>query len=228
MKNIIFSHDHFNTWTSCRQKYYFKYLKELKTPEFHNDYELGKSLHALIDYKLRGFNIQPLLKDCDKEILTLWNSIKDNPVMNKKLISTELSFNTRIKDTNSWLMGRIDAIFFDEKQNKFIIADWKTGKIVPKDIYKTFQHKIYLYAFYKSQKDLGLEFTPEDLVFQYFKIIPDAVEITEIKYSLEVMAEYEKIFLKILQEIENFSGETSSTAKICSVKTCPYLYICIK
>jgi len=204
----IFTHDHFNTWQTCAMRYHFKYAKKLNYPDFTDDYELGRNLHALVDYQLRGFEVDNLLQHASDEAQDCWNHLKDYPLLGKKIIKTEWSFNSRIgipkqkgfsdlgepeliedsvisenRITNAWLpaingvqnwlIGRIDAIFYDSERNKYIIADWKTGKYVPKNIESNFQHKIYLYAFYKSQKDLGLEFEPEDLEFQYVKIMPE-------------------------------------------------------
>lgn len=227
MKNPLFNHDRFNTWQSCHKKYYFKYIKELKFPEFHQDYELGTSVHALIDYNLRGLEVKNLLENADKDIKNNWNSIKNHPIMEKKLIKTEWSFTTAVPNTDCWLIGRIDAIFFDEEKGKYIIADWKTGKYgVPKNINKDFQHKIYLYALYKSRKDLGLNFKPEELCFQYFKISPDGVEPTEIKFSEESMREYEEKFVSIIRRIENTTNFWE--AESCKASLCQYKTLCLK
>lgn len=220
MKNNLLNHDRFNTWQTCRKKYYFKYIKELKYPEFHQDYELGKSVHALIDYHLRGLKTEHLLQNADNKIIDRWNAIKNHPILNKKVINTEWGFNTRLKNTLFWLIGRIDAIFFDEEKGKYIIADWKTG-IIPKNIDANFQHQIYLYALYQSRKDLMIDFKPENLVFQYFKILPDSVEITEISFSQEKLLEYEANFVNIIKNIENtvdFSSPESCTDKYCQYK----------
>jgi len=225
MKNNLLNHDCFNTWQTCPKKYYYKYIKELKYPEFHNDYELGKSIHALIDYHLRGFNVEHLLKGSENKIIDRWNSIKNHPILNKKIIKTEWSFNTNLKGTPYWLIGRIDAIFFDEEIGKYIIADWKTGKIIPQKIETYFQHKIYLYALYKSRKDLELDFKPENLCFQYFEIFPDSVnDSVKINFSEENLLEYEKNFINIIKKIENTAE--FQTQKNCSDKYCLYKRLC--
>ena len=224
MKNNLLNHDRFNTWQICRKKYYFKYIKELKYPEFHQDYELGKSIHALIDYHLRGFKTEHLLQNADNKIIDLWNSIKNHPILNKKVIKTEWGFNTNLENTPYWLIGRIDAIFFDEETGKYIIADWKTGVVAPKKIDTYFQHKIYLYALYQSRKDLGLDFEPQDLVFNYFEIIPDSVQKIEICFSEEKLFEYEKNFLNIIKNIE--STVKFDATENCFDKFCLYKGLC--
>jgi len=226
MKNNLINHDRFNTWQTCQKRYYYKYIKELKWPEFNQDFELGKSVHALIDYHLRGLNTDHLLQNADEEISELWHKIKNDSIMNKNIIQTEWSFNTQIKNTPYWLIGRIDSIFFDEEKNKYIIADWKTGKFVPKKIHTNFQHKIYLYALYQSRKDLGIDFKPEDLAFQYFKILPDSIEITEINFSEEKLLEYEENFINIINKVEG--SQDFSTPEICPIKVCQYKGLCSK
>lgn len=224
MKNMLLNHDCFNTWQTCRRKYYYKYIKELKLPEFHEDYELGKSVHALIDYHLRGLKTAHLLENASSEVINCWNSIKTNPIFDKKVIATEWSFNCAFSSQTCWLIGRIDAIFFDEEKNKYIIADWKTGKFIPKKIDTNFQHKLYLYAFYQSRKDLGLDFEPKNLCFQYFKILPDSVEITEIDFSEENLLEYEKTFAYIIKKMESIKEISKQDS--CPDKYCQYKGIC--
>lgn len=226
MKNNLLNHDRFNTWQACPKKYYYKYIKELKYPEFNQDYELGKSIHALIDYHLRGLNIEHLLKNADNKIIDRWNAIKNHPIMNKQIIKTEWGFNTNLKGTPYWLIGRIDAVFFDEETGKYIIADWKTGEVVPKKIDTYFQHKIYLYALYQSRKDLGIDFKPENFVFQYFEIIPESVKKTEINFSEEKLYEYEENFINIIKNIEN-SVEFPAKEN-CFDKYCQYKGLCKK
>ena len=224
MKNTLLNHDCFNTWETCRKRFYYKYIKELKFPEFNRDYELGTSVHALIDYHLRGLKTDHLLETADEDISGRWQAIKIHPVMDKKVIKTEWSFNTPVKDTGYRLIGRIDAIFFDEETGKYIIADWKTGKFIPKKILTNFQHKIYLYSLYQSRKDLGLDFNPENLSFQYFKILPDSVEITEINFSEETMLEYEENFVNIIKKIESTADFPVPTN--CPLKTCQFKALC--
>lgn len=224
MKNPLFNHDRFNTRKKCKKMYYFKYIKELKLPEFHNDYNLGNEVHALIDYRLRGLNIDPLLKDADKEVVELWDSIKNRSIMNKKVIKTERSFNVPVPRTSCRLIGRIDAIFFDEEKNKYIITDWKTGKFVPQKMHSDFQHKVYLYAFYQSRKDSGLDFEPEDLCFRYYKITPDDIEITQTDFSKEKLIEYEETFRNIIIETE--TAEEFPKPDNCPFKNCMYKTFC--
>jgi RecB family exonuclease len=194
MKKNVYSHDHFNTWQRCPGNYFFKYIKKLDLPNFTRDYELGKSFHALIDYHLRGLPVEHLLTKAPQDVKNVWNLIIGSQILKNKLIKTEWSFNTRIADTENWLVGRIDAIFYDEKTGKYIIADWKTGKYIPRNEEAYFQHKVYLYALYNSRKDLGLDFRPEELEFSYIKIT-DGVYVNTISFSSEKERGYADSFL---------------------------------
>jgi len=219
------NHDCFNTWQICRKKFYFKYVKNYRLPEFYNDFELGKSVHALIDYNLRGLNIGHLLKHAEQNVLDCWNSIKNHPIFEKKLITSEWAFNLALESAEAVLLGRIDAVFYDETTNKYIIADWKTGKHVAKKINNSFQHEIYLYAFYACRKDLGLEFSPEDLYFQYFKIYPDYIDDSEkIFFSQEKLIEYEKKFINIINMMKK--TKELPVQELCPSKFCEYKKMC--
>lgn len=223
MNNNLYSHDHFNTWQRCQGIYYFKYIKKVDLPNFKQDYELGKSFHALIDYYLRGLPVEHLLINASREIKDAWTLILDSPILQKKLIKTEWGFNTRIGDSQNWLVGRIDAIFYDEDTSKYIIADWKTGKYTPQNIDPYFQHKVYLYALYNSRKDLGLDFQPEDLEFSYVKI-SDRVYTDTIHFSAKTAKEYENTFLEIIKK----AGEMQEfrPPETCNFNYCAYIRLC--
>lgn len=223
MKETLFSHDHFNTWQLCKNRYYFKYIKKLNWPDLQSDYELGQNFHALVDYFLRGFNIAPLFEQANQDVKNCWNLIKNHNILSKNVIKTEWGFNSRVKDTENWLIGRIDAVFYDPEVDKYIIADWKTGKYVPKNIDANFQHKIYLYSLYKSQKDLKLCIKPEQLEFQYIKIL-DEVSINKIEFSSEKLEDYEQKFLEIINSINKTICFINTDD--CPLKQCSYKNLC--
>ncbi len=223
MKENIYTHDHFNTWQACKSRYYFKYIKKMGWPDFEGDYELGQNFHALIDYYLRGFQTDKFLEDASDELQAGWELIKNHPILDKNLIKTEWGFNSRIGNTSNWLTGRIDAIFYDKQRNKYIIADWKTGKYIPKSIEPNFQHKVYLYALYSSQKDLGLEFKAEELEFQYIKI-RDTVSINTIEFSREKEAGYKDSFLSIIEKIN--AVKSFIKPDTCPINQCGFKNLC--
>ncbi|EKE04097.1 MAG: hypothetical protein ACD_20C00107G0007 [uncultured bacterium] len=221
MEKNTYNHDRFNTWEKCRKRYYFKYIKELKWPELNDNYKLGQSVHALIDYQLRGLKIDHLLKNIDEDITPHWKAIQSHPIIKNDVIATEWAFNSRIGDSKCWINGRIDAIFYDGQ--KYIIADWKTGQNIPENPDTDFQSMLYLYAFFNGHKDLGLDLKQEDIVFQYIKT-PKLDNPAPIIYSAE--KEYEGIFLNKIQEIEE--TKIFDKANPCPLKKyCQYKKLCL-
>jgi len=224
----LFISDQFEIWKNCKKRYYYKYIKKLYLPENEQNYEVGKSVHALACYYLRNFKIDHLEISVKDEILIHWNAIKSHSILKKQVIATEWAFNTRVRNTSYWLNGRIDAVFYDKTNNEYIIADWKTGQNVPKNPENSFQCKMYLYAFYNAQKDLKLNFAPEQLIFQYIKT-PDCEYIEPVRYSEEKNAQYEELFKKLLDEMTSstyFPKVSDKPEKYC--KYCPYKTLCFK
>lgn len=224
MDNMTYNHDKFNTWKNCQKRYYFKYLKELNWPEFSADYKLGTSIHSLMDYYLRGLNVDNLLINAEEDIKTVWNNIKQHEILNNIVLATEWGFNCRIGKSDFWINGRIDAIFYDCKINKYIIADWKTG-IIPKNPEDSFQHIIYLYAFYKCHKDLKLNISPEDLIFQYIKVSGD-IETVSIEFSQELLIEFEAKLLDKISEINSASEFSPNNCCEKFMSNCQYRCLC--
>lgn len=221
MDKNTFNHDKFNTWEKCRKRYYFKYIKELRWVETENNYRLGKNVHALIDYYLRGLNIDHIVKNLDAETKKHWEALKNHPLIKNELIITEWAFNSRIGKTHYWLNGRIDAVFYSK--NNYIIADWKTGQNIPENPESSFQSMLYLYSFFNARQDLKLDLSWNDLMFMYVKT-PDNENIEPIYYSEEKEQEYEKIFLQKISEIES---ETDFQRTVpCPVKNCQYKKLC--
>ena len=186
---------------------------------------LGKSVHALVNYKLNGHNIDSLLKNADKDVLEHWEKLISSKIFEHKPILTEWGFDCRIGNTEYWLNGRIDAVFHDEKNNKYIIADWKTGKNIPKDEDTSYQSMVYLYAFYSAQKDLGVELLPSQVEFQYISTKSDEI-IPPIVYSEEKHKIFEERFLDLIDRINKLEKEPEVNG--CNEKFCEYSFICNK
>jgi len=143
-----------------------------------------------------------MLECSSDETLRHFEAIKNHTVLNNEVFITEWAFNVRIKNSYNWLIGRIDAIFYRPEDNKYLIVDWKTGQNVPKNPENSFQSKIYLYAFYRAHKDLGVDLKPENVLFQYIKT-PNDPNIQPIVYSGDIEKLYENEFINIIESIEN-------------------------
>jgi hypothetical protein len=224
MDNFTFNHDKFNTWKKCQKRYFFKYIKDLNWPEKTEDYKLGTSIHRLMDYHLRGLKVDNLLNNADEDIKAVWNNIKSHEILNNKVIATEWGFNCRIGKSDYWINGRIDAVFYDQSIKKYIIADWKTG-IIPKKPEDSFQHVIYLYAFFMCHKDLRLNISPDELMFQYIKV-SGAIETVSIEFSQEKLNQYERMLLEKTGEIVIASDYARCDNCEKSMSNCQYKYLC--
>lgn len=226
MKDKIFTADQFNTWKRCPAQYYLKYIRALKYPDVLSDYEVGKSLHALLNYHLRGYDVDFFLKNASIDILSRWNLIKNHNILNNAIYKSEWPFLTRVGNSPYWVKGRIDAVFFDPENNKYIIADWKTGENIPKKPLDSFQHIIYLYSFYKLAKSLNVQITQDDVSFCYVKIT-DEVLLSEFKYSSADEIMFEKMLNSSIKGMISFTKDDFEEGKYnCSLRKCLYKNIC--
>ncbi len=224
MDNYTFNSDKFLTWHECRKKYYLKYIKEIKVPQIENQFELGKSVHALINYYLRGFDVKPLLKNASDDIKQAWNVITSSNFLSaNNVFLTEWQFNCSLKNTEYWLSGRIDAVFYDGLTSKYTIVDWKTGQTIPKNAEMNPQTILYLYSFFKAQNDLKISFKQDDLAFEYVKI-SECITTKRVNYSAKLENIYEDYLIATLQDIEN-ELEYNRT-DCCTSKFCEYANIC--
>lgn len=224
MHKYTYTNSQLNTWCECKRKYYFKYVKKINIPEKKTNFELGRNVHALINYYLKGHDIAIIEKNLDEETTNHWYAVKNYPLLKNKTIKSEWEFNSRVGDTKYWLNGRVDAIFLDGN-SKIIIADWKTGQNIPKNPETSLQASVYLYSVFRAQKDLKLSINYEDLSFFYIKT-PECKEVC-INYSAEKEKMYEKTFLNIINEVETFDFDKKiqvTQNKKC--QNCPYSAFC--
>jgi CRISPR/Cas system-associated exonuclease Cas4 (RecB family) len=214
-----FTSDHFETYTRCPKAYYFKYIKGIRFALAKDTYQLGRSIHSLVYYKLRGLPIKKIEKDLDETTSEHWHNLSDNQLLEANCVCSEWGFDIPLNN-DLWLNGRIDAVF--EKDGKYIIVDWKTGQSLPKDPESKYQAMIYMLAFYKAKKDLGLDFEPEDLSFVFVGTHKKGDE-RKIICSKDKLVEIEQILLGMASEIEE---QTDFCANKKSCTFCDFAQIC--
>ncbi len=224
MNENIYSQHQLSMWKDCPKRYYFQYIKNINWLEPLSESNIiGNNLHNLMYYYLNDHKIDHLLKDADPKIIELWQTCLNLEMLSKQPLATEYKFLTRLADTNYWLQGRVDAFFYDKAKNKYIIADWKTGKSLPKNLDNNFQCLFYLYSMHKSQKYLNLSFAEEDLEFQFIKI-SDNTEIKSLSFSKEQSVEYEQTMLNVINNIVNTYDFVRNPGQKC--KSCKFEAIC--
>lgn len=219
-----FNNSMFETWITCEKKFFLKYIKGIKIPQNDTIFELGKKVHAMINYKLQGYDMALMEKACDETTLTHYKSVLNHKLMKKKPFLTEWGFLVNIADTQNLLAGRIDAIFFDEKENVYTIADWKTGMNIPKNAIESPQALIYMYSFYKAQTDLKIKISPEQIRFMFIQT--PSLKESEVWFSTELKEKIEKDFLSMIKSMKKTNFNEIDNPKLC--KNCDYNFVCRK
>ena len=221
----LYTNSMLKDWNTCRSKYYYKYVKKISIPKSEENFELGRKVHALISYYLNGFDTTLLEKSANKEILSHYKSILRHPLLNQEYFLSEWGFNVCVGNTDSTFVGRIDAIFYDKKNNIYTIADWKTGMNIPKIGSHDEQARIYMYAFYRAQRDLKIEFPPENLRFVFIQT--PSLNESNIAFSQELCEEIEQDLLAKTKEMKNCKIKPIHK-KVEACKFCEYRFICNK
>lgn len=214
-----FTSDHFETYKRCPKAYYYKYIKGIKFALQKDTYKLGRSIHSLVYYRLRGLLLSKIEANLDELTKENWQNVSKNPLLSKKLICAEWGFDISLAE-NIWLNGRIDAVF--EHNGQYIIADWKTGENLPYNPQEKYQAMIYMYAFYKSQRDLGLEFEPKQLKFIFVSTKKENLE-KEIACSDEMILEIEQNLTGMVEDI-TATIDFEPNKKSCAF--CDFAHLC--
>jgi len=223
----IYTNSMLKDWNTCKNKYYFKYIKKINIPKKEEYFELGKKVHSLISYYLNGFDTNFIEKNTNDEILEHYHSILKHPFLQQKCLLSEWGFTVNVANTKNIFVGRIDAIFYDEKTNHYTIADWKTGMKIPKNPNIEPQAQIYLYAFYKAQKDLKISLKPEDLSFTFVQT--PSLNESSLNFSKELYENFEENFLYTISKINEYqyvNEYDENENKKCQY--CEYKFMCQK
>ena len=124
-----------------------KYILHLDFLSSDINAKRGERLHNMISYYLRNFDIEKIKNSMTLDEKKLLEKTLALEIFKEKekFIKSEEPFliKCKIKNTNFYLTGRFDAIFYDN--NKYIIYDWKS-KILPKDPQNDLQSVVYLYC----------------------------------------------------------------------------------
>ena len=214
-----FSPNMLKTFQSCPQKYWYKYIQKISTPQKSSMFEKGKKIHALAHYYLRGDDITKLQKALSSEEYQDWESLKQNEFFQKSYVNSEYNLSCRIGDY--WIGGRLDALVKDE--NFYYILDYKTGQI-PKNPEYDFQTMVYLLCVSKKinpplTPPLKMEGNAHDIKFVYIDLKNN--ENCIINYKND----YENRIIEICQQIENIQlSEAVEYTKKCEF--CEYRKLC--
>jgi ATP-dependent helicase/DNAse subunit B len=216
------------TWSKCKKKYYYDYIKELRWPSDQSNFKLGQRVHKLMEFQSRGLDCTPLVTAAEHNVQQAWNNLIRHPITHLPILGSEWGFliPIHLDEQNVWLEGRIDRISERNNDSKaqVIVIDWKTGTAVPKQPEADWQTQVYLYATVESAKELGLKsLTPEEVAFVYVEV-KDQVREIEIPYS---SMQHQAVKQRLEQTLQAIAQEEDfPLPKFCPDKFCPYRAIC--
>jgi len=161
---------------------------------------LGQKFHSLISSYLSGFSVDKMLSDLDKDEFYYWMKLESilrekTQDKNAKFIETEYSFLIKdvLGDKNYYLTGRFDAIYKNQKENSYVIYDWKTLNL-PLNPEDDLQSVVYLYCAYKIYKTTNIK-------IRYFSI--EKLDFIDILFKSEDVYKnrIENIILKLYKSV---------------------------
>ena len=202
----IYSPQMLNSFKDCPSKYFYRYVKNIPMPQLESSFVVGKNIHAIAAYYLKGEDIS-IFNLSEKEA-AMWDRLKKSPYFNLK--TEKVEHNISIKIDNDWIGGRLDALV-KNTDDEYFILDYKTGSI-PKNAKYDFQTMIYILAvkeFFKTEK---VNFIYIDLKNK------DEVKVT---YTPELGEEYKKALLATADKINN--NDLPDKKLDC---TCEYSSVC--
>lgn len=223
-----YSSNMLKTFEECPKKYFFQYIENIQIPQSTKSADIGKNIHALINYYFRGFDINKIVNSLSQQEKTLWQNFINLGMKKEDIYKSEYSFNVKINE-NNWLTGRIDAII--KTSDKYHIYDWKTGTI-PEKAETDIQTCIYLFSTYKILKNKNLISNIEDLHFIYINLKTN--EKTKINLNKKKYIEIENKILHTIDNIQSykvFSPYYSSNKELeinekSKCQKCKYKTIC--
>ena len=221
----LYTNSMLKDWKTCKNKYFYKYIKKVIIPKSEENFELGRKVHAMISYYLNGFDMTLMEKAAGEEVLSHYKSILKHPLLEQAHFLSEWGFNVSVGDTKDIFTGRIDAVFYDKKNNKYTIADWKTGMKIPENPVSDVQAQIYLYAFYRAQNDLGIKFLPEDLSFVFVQT--PSLNESRVDFSKELYEKFENDFISEIKAMKK-CPIPEAYEEIHECRFCEYKYMCRK
>jgi CRISPR/Cas system-associated exonuclease Cas4 (RecB family) len=207
-------------YDQCKRRYYYEYIKHLHWPDQSADFELGLSIHKLLDYQAKGFATEMFMNHAREDIRKIWQEIKDHETLKEPVIESEWNFNIRLEDSKYWVEGRIDRLIQLKNSIKYVILDFKTGQRLPELDHRDWQSMIYLYAV-----SVAKNIEPDNLSFWYFKT-DKTFETNRLNYSKLLHSSFESQILKKINEIvinTNWQAD-----KNCKQKYCQYKKLCTR
>lgn len=208
---MIISPNMLKVFNSCPMKYFHKYMEQISNPVLDKGFMVGKNIHAIASYYLKGENIskfESVLSPIEKEY---WERLKACKYYNYEIIGVEKNISCRLGIF--WIGGRLDAVV--KRENNYYILDYKTGG-VSDDMTYDLQTMVYCLLCDKYYPNY------EKLSFVYLDLKHNK-EIT-VDFSEALKSEYTRRISELCSKIEKFDPSKFSKLQDCS---CEYSKICV-
>ncbi|MGN1154307.1 MAG: PD-(D/E)XK nuclease family protein [Candidatus Gastranaerophilaceae bacterium] len=209
---MIYSPQMLNTFEECPVKYFYKFIKNINTPQLDKSFSVGKNIHALAAYYLKGDDVS--LFALDKNEQQMWDRLLSNKTFNLKTELVETNVACKIDDF--WIGGRLDALVTNNS-NEYYILDYKTGGI-PKNSKYNFQTIIYLLCCDNMLKDKY-----KKLYFTYISVKNGESEI--IEFNNQLKEEYITKLRNTISGIKKLTPPMPKHNKQCEY--CGYIKVCV-
>ena len=194
----------------CKGKFFYRYIEQIPAPKLDKTFVIGKNIHALASYVLKGVNIDKLELALTEKECDYWDYLKKSIYFDFDVIGVEK--NISIKLGGYWIGGRIDAIV--KKDNHIYVLDYKTGG-VSNDMAYDPQTMVYLLLCDSFFKDYDV------LSFVYIDL-KNKKEV-EIKLTPQLKKEYEAKLLEICSQMSKFDKMKFERLENCA---CEYNKVC--
>ncbi len=242
---------HFKSWGKCPQQFYFKQVLRSQWLSDERNFELGKSVHKLLDYQARKLPLEALLQATSPTIRNSYGALAQHPLAQAPVVANEWAFNVPLTlgeegevaatTTTVWLHGRVDRIVAPPQAllegeptlagTKLWVLDWKTGTAIPKLPAEDWQTRLYLFAVFEARAQLGYEaLPPEGLAMVYAESKPKqrpAVRLVSLPYNAAWHEENRRILSQQAQAMLRAIGTASyPLPPTCPDTYCPYGPVC--
>jgi hypothetical protein len=200
----------FKVFEDCEGKFYYRYIEQISTPMLDRTFVVGKNIHALASYYLKGESIEKFESALKGVEVDYWNYLKSIEYFSYEILGVEKSISCKLG--SFWIGGRLDGIVRNDKD--LYILDYKTGG-VKSDMVYDYQTMVYMVLcdnLFESYDSLS---------FVYIDLKNEKEVV--IKYNQELKAEYEKRLIEGAQNMSDFKIENFRPSVECE---CEFSKIC--
>ena len=229
-------------WDKCHAQFYHKTVLKQRWLSDERNFELGKAVHALMDFHAKGLPYEHLKVGLKANIYAHFQALIQHPIANAPVLASEYPFYLpfQVDDVSPvTLTGRIDRVSLYD--GTLAIIDWKTGTAVPHDYATAWQTRLYSYAIWQMRDALphinphpnpldttkfGGEGTAE-MHFYYVDVRTNrqpAVKVYTVSIDAEYIAETEHLLKQVLARI--LAEKRFALPASCPDKYCPFSQVC--